>query len=254
MPAQASSPAAINTAINTATVSAAPLLTVNDLSVSFTTDRGIAHAVKNVTFNVAQGTTLGIVGESGSGKSVTAKSIMNLLPRSAHINGQITFDGRDVRALAASKEKHFWGVDVAMIFQDPMTSLNPVKKIGEQVAESMRYHLSYRKQQADAEVLNLLELVELPEPQRVRNQYPHELSGGKRQRAIIAMALACQPKLLIADEPTTALDVTVQAQILVLLKELQTEFGMAIILITHDFDVVSTLADRVVVINKKATG
>ncbi len=224
-----------------------PLLSVADLRVGFATQRGLLRAVDGVSFDLAEGQTLGIVGESGSGKSVTAKTLMNLLPSYAQVEGSVTFDARDVMAMAAQGERHFWGVEMTMVFQDPMTSLNPVKKVGEQVAESLRVHLKRSRKEAREESVDLLQQVGIPEPKKRLGQYPHELSGGLRQRVVIAMSLACSPRLLIADEPTTALDVTVQKHILDLLDELREERGMAMILITHDLGVVKGRADEVMV-------
>ena len=229
------------------TVNGQPLLSVTDLRVGFATQRGLVRAVDGVSFDLFAGKTLGIVGESGSGKSVTAKTLMNLLPSYARVEGSVMFDGRDVRELAAQKEKHFWGVEMTMIFQDPMTSLNPVKKVGEQIAESLRVHLGRSRKEARDEAGDLLETVGIPEARKRLSQYPHELSGGLRQRVVIAMALACSPRLLIADEPTTALDVTVQKHILDLLDELREERGMAMILITHDLGVVKGRTDDIMV-------
>jgi len=226
----------------------APLLSVRDLGVTFHTDDGPVRAVDGVSFDLAEGRTLGIVGESGSGKSVTAKAIMNLLPSYADVDGTIAFDGRDVRALAAARERHFWGVELTMVFQDPMTSLNPVKRIGEQIAECLRVHLGRSHRAARATALDLLEQVGIPEPGKRLRQYPHELSGGLRQRVVIAMALACGPRLLIADEPTTALDVTVQKHILDLLDDLRRDRDMSMVLITHDLGVVRGRADDVMVV------
>ncbi len=223
------------------------MLSVRDLQVRFATERGTVNAVNGVSFDLHEGKTLAIVGESGSGKSVTAKTLMNLLPRSAHVSGEVTFDGQDVRALAAAGTKHFFGVQMAMVFQDPMTSLNPVKKVGEQIAETLRYHLGRSRSEALSEAQSLLTTVGTPEPERRVSQYPHELSGGLRQRVVIAMALACQPRLLIADEPTTAVDVTVQKHLLDMLDELRRERGMALILITHDLGVAHGRADDVAV-------
>ncbi len=224
-----------------------PLLSVSDLRVGFATERGLVRAVDGVSFDLPPGRTLGIVGESGSGKSVTARTLMNLLPSYARVEGEVSFDGRDVRAMASQGERHFWGVEMTMVFQDPMTSLNPVKRVGEQVAESLRVHLRRSRKEAAEEAGDLLEQVGVPEPRRRLGQYPHELSGGLRQRVVIAMALACSPRLLIADEPTTALDVTVQKHILDLLDELREERGMAMILITHDLGVVKGRADQIMV-------
>ena len=192
----------------------APLVSIEDLHVSFLTEQGSVRAVDGVSFDLEPGKSIGIVGESGSGKSVTAKTLMNLLPSYAQVKGSMKFDGRDLREIARKKEKHFWGVEMTMIFQDPMTSLNPVKRIGEQVAESLRVHMNRSRSEAMTEAGDLLEQVGIPEPGKRLRQYPHELSGGLRQRVVIAIALACGPRLLIADEPTTALDVTVQKHIL----------------------------------------
>jgi len=226
---------------------AGTLLRVEDLKVGFRTEQGLVRAVDGVSFDLEAGQTLGVVGESGSGKTVTAKALMNLLPSYAQVEGTVSFDNRDVFAMAANREKHFWGVEMTMVFQDPMTSLNPVKKVGEQIAESLRIHLKKSRREALAEAGDLLEQVGIPEPGKRLTQYPHELSGGLRQRVVIAMALACGPRLLIADEPTTALDVTVQKHILDLLDDLRRERGMAMILITHDLGVVKGRADEIMV-------
>ncbi len=226
-----------------------PLLQVQNLSTAFRTSRGILRAVDNVSFTLDKGETLGIVGESGSGKSVLVRSIMNILPRTAIIPPQtkVILEGKDTRRLTKAEAKHFWGTQIAMVFQDPMTSLNPVKKIGTQITDPLRFHLGMSKDAARARAIELLDLVRIPEPARRLAQYPHELSGGMRQRVIIAIALSCNPKLLVADEPTTALDVTVQKQILDLLENLQAELQMAMILITHDLGVVAGRADRIAV-------
>ena len=226
---------------------AGTLLRVEDLKVGFRTEQGLVRAVDGVSFDLEAGQTLGVVGESGSGKTVTAKALMNLLPSYAHVEGTVIFGDRDVFAMAANREKHFWGVEMTMVFQDPMTSLNPVKKVGEQIAESLRVHLKKSRREAFAEAGDLLEQVGIPEPGKRLTQYPHELSGGLRQRVVIAMALACGPRLLIADEPTTALDVTVQKHILDLLDDLRRDRGMAMILITHDLGVVKGRADEIMV-------
>ncbi len=226
------------------------LLTVEDLSVTFKTASGPVQAVDNVSFSVDRGATLGIVGESGSGKSVTVKSLMNLLPATAEVTGTATYDGLDLFDLDKDRRKHFYGVDIAMVFQNPMTSLNPVKRIGEQLTEGMRYHSDLSRSASKARALELLDLVHIPDPTQRFRQYPHELSGGMRQRVVIAMALANDPSLLIADEPTTALDVTVQREILDLLDSLCDELDMAMVLITHDLGVVRDRADEVVVMYK----
>ena len=226
---------------------AEPQLSIRDLTVRFPTTRGVVQALNGVNFDLEKGQTLGIVGESGSGKSVTAKTLMNLLPRTAEVEGEVIFEGRDVRALAAAGEHHFWGVQMTMVFQDPMTSLNPVKKCGEQIAEVLRYHMKRGKREANEQARDLLEQVGIPEAARRVDQYPHELSGGLRQRVVIAMALACEPSLLIADEPTTAVDVTVQKHLLDLLDRLREERHMSMILITHDLGVARGRCDDVAV-------
>lgn len=223
------------------------LLDVKDLSVTFTTPDGPVHAVRGVSFSVGRGQALGIVGESGSGKSVTVKSLMDLLPSTASVTGTATYDGLDLFNLDSARRKHFYGVDVAMVFQNPMTSLNPVKRVEDQLTEGMRFHRSLSKSEARDRALELLDLVRIPEPKQRLRQYPHELSGGMRQRVVIAMALANDPALLIADEPTTALDVTVQREILDLLDALRNDLDMAMIIITHDLGVVRDRADEVVV-------
>ncbi len=222
-------------------------LSVRDLHVRFPTTRGVVEAVNGVSFSLERGATLGIVGESGSGKSVTAKALMNLLPRTAEVDGRVRFDGEDVRGLAVTGGEHFWGVRMTMVFQDPTTSLNPVKKCGEQIAETLRYHLGQDRATARKNATALLEQVGVPEPAKRVDQYPHQLSGGLRQRVVIAMALACEPDLLIADEPTTAIDVTVQKRILDLLDSLRKERGMSMILITHDLGVARGRCDEVAV-------
>ena len=225
----------------------APLLRVEDLRVTFAGPRGPVTAVNGVDFTLEEGRTLAIVGESGSGKSVTARTIMNLLPSTATTDGHIGFDGLDLRDVPKERSKHLWGVDIAMVFQDPMTSLNPVKRIGSQLTESMRFHLGLGRDEAKKRAITLLEQVGIPSPARRIRQYPHELSGGMRQRVVIAIALACEPRLLIADEPTTALDVTVQKHILDLLGDLQRDRGMSMILITHDLGVAAGRADEIAV-------
>ena len=225
-----------------------PTLVVEDLYTSFATDRGELKAVDGVSFSVRQGQTLGVVGESGSGKSATARSIMNLLPPGTSTStGRILLDGRDLRDLPRAEARHVWGVEAAMIFQDPMNSLNPVMQVGRQIGEGLRYHRRLPREAAMGRARELLEQVGIADPDRRLREYPHQLSGGMRQRVMIAMALACEPKLLIADEPTTALDVTVQKQILDLLDRLRLEHSMAMILITHDLGVVAGRADEVAV-------
>jgi len=225
-----------------------PLLRVEGLKTGFATNRGRLRAVDGVSFDLRAGETLGVVGESGSGKSVLVRSIMNILARNGSIDGgRVEFDGRDVHNLSRADSRHFWGTQMAMVFQDPMTSLNPVKRVGTHLTEAIRFHLGADKQTARARALDLLEQVGIPEAARRLDEYPHQLSGGMRQRVVIAIALACNPKLLIADEPTTALDVTVQKQILDLLSRIQADTGMAMILITHDLGVVAGRADRIAV-------
>jgi oligopeptide/dipeptide ABC transporter ATP-binding protein len=222
------------------------LLEVDDLRVSFATQDGIVSAVRGVSFTVAEGETLGIVGESGSGKSVATQTIVGLT-RGAQVSGSARFEGRDLLAAAPAELRSVRGAKIAMIFQDPLSSLHPQHKVGWQIAEMIRVHKRVSREQARARVVDLLGLVGIPEPARRVDDYPHQFSGGMRQRAMIAMALALNPKLIIADEPTTALDVTVQAQILQLLKRVQAEFGTAVILITHDLGVIARVADRVTV-------
>jgi oligopeptide/dipeptide ABC transporter ATP-binding protein len=229
-------------------VDTAPLLEVRDLRTSFRTPRGRVRAVDGVSFSLDRGRTLGVVGESGSGKTVLSRTIMGLLPRrNVEVSGTVTYDGRDISGAGPATMRHIWGVEMAMVFQDPMTSLNPVMKIGRQIDESLRHHLDMPRDEARATALALLKSVGIPEAERRLDQYPHELSGGMRQRVTIAIALACGPKLLFADEPTTALDVTVQAQILDLLAAQHRERNMAMILVTHDLGVVAGRADDIAV-------
>jgi oligopeptide/dipeptide ABC transporter ATP-binding protein len=229
-------------------VDTAPLLEVRDLRTSFRTPRGRVRAVDGVSFSLDRGRTLGVVGESGSGKTVLSRTIMGLLPRrNVEVSGSVNYDGRDVSGASPAVMRHIWGVEMAMVFQDPMTSLNPVMKIGRQIDESLRHHLDMPRDEARATALALLKSVGIPEAERRLDQYPHELSGGMRQRVTIAIALACGPKLLFADEPTTALDVTVQAQILDLLAAQHRERNMAMILVTHDLGVVAGRADDIAV-------
>jgi peptide/nickel transport system ATP-binding protein len=221
------------------------MLEVDDLVVDFSTPAGTLRAVDGVSLDLPEGETFAIVGESGSGKSVFARTLIGLLAGNGRREGQIKIGGRDIDTLSKSERKHFFGVQVAMIFQDPMTSLNPVKRIDAQLTEAMRYHLDVGRSEATDRAIWLLKQVHIPSPERRMRQYPHELSGGMRQRVVIAMALACEPRLLIADEPTTALDVTVQKSILDLLDELRVERKMSMILITHDLGVARGRADRV---------
>ncbi|WP_342045399.1 ABC transporter ATP-binding protein [Bacillus sp. OTU530] len=225
------------------------LLEVKDLYVSFDTHGGEVHAVRGVNFELEKGETLAIVGESGSGKSVTSKALMGLIPNPPGRikNGAILFDGRDLTKLAEQDMQGIRGKEVAMIFQDPMTSLNPTMTVGNQIMEGLRKHQKMNKGDAHARAKELLALVGIPDPDVRVNQYPHQFSGGMRQRVVIAMALACNPRLLIADEPTTALDVTIQAQILELMKDIQKKTDAGIIFITHDLGVVANVADRVAV-------
>lgn len=224
------------------------LLEVKDLEVSFKTYAGIVKAVRGLNFHVNKGETLALVGESGCGKTVTAKSIIGILPKYQTIIGeksQIILNGKNVLALPEKQMRKVRGNDVSMIFQDPMTSLNPTTRIGAQIAEGIKLHTKKSRDEINAEVLRLLELVRIPNAKVRCNQYPHEFSGGMRQRAMIAVALACSPDLLIADEPTTALDVTIQAQIMDLMADIQKEFNTSIILVTHDLGVVAAYADRI---------
>ncbi len=226
----------------------APLLEVEDLHVSFATRAGVVRAVDGLSLSVGHGETVGIVGESGSGKSVSMYSILGLTRGpNVTVEGRVRFNGRDILGRPDSELRALRGKDIAMIFQDPMTALTPVYTVGWQIAEQIRQHTDLTRRQAHQRAIELLAEVAIPDPARRVNQYPHEFSGGMRQRAMIAMALSCDPSLLIADEPTTALDVTTQAQILELLAQLQQRHGSSIVLITHDMGVISEVADRVVV-------
>lgn len=225
------------------------LLEIRDLTTRFFTPEGTVHALNSISFRLAAGESMALVGESGSGKSVTALSIMGLLPRPAGriTAGQILFKGQDLRQLSEQEMQGIRGREIAMIFQDPMTSLNPVLTIGRQLTESLKLHLQLNNKQAQERAKELLSLVGIPNQASRLNDYPYQFSGGQRQRVMIAMALSCNPSLLIADEPTTALDVTIQAQIVNLVKQLGDQLGMAIIWITHDMGVVAGLVDKVIV-------
>jgi oligopeptide/dipeptide ABC transporter ATP-binding protein len=225
-----------------------PLLKVRDLSIRFDTPRGLVHAVNNVSFDLMPGQTMAVVGESGSGKSVLSRAILRLLPEATtERSGQVLFDGTDLAALTEKKLRNVRGKDIAMIFQDPMSSLNPVLTIEQQIGEVLELHLGLDSSERKGRTIELLRSVGIAAAEQRMKEYPHQLSGGMRQRVMIAMALACRPRLLIADEPTTALDVTIQMQILVLLKRQQRETGMAMIFISHDLAAVGGIADEVVV-------
>ena len=224
------------------------LLSVQDLHTTFRTDSGEVQAVNGVSFNLNPGEILGIVGESGSGKSVTAYSVMQILADNGRIkSGHILYKGEDLTTWSEKQMSHFRGKCCSIVFQDPMTSLNPVFTIGSQLGEAIRLHTNRRGKQVRERAIEMLELVGINEPEKRLKQYPHELSGGMRQRVMIAIALACEPKLLIADEPTTALDVTIQAQILELMQELRKKLGMSIIMITHDLGVVASMCEKIAV-------
>ncbi len=228
------------------------LVRIENLAINFRTDEGIVNAVKGISFNIPKGKTVGLVGESGSGKSVTALSIMRLIPNPPGeiISGRIDFQGEDLRTLSEAKMRQVRGNKISMIFQEPMTSLNPVFTVGDQIAETLVLHQNMSKQQAFARSIELMEQVGIPDPKKRVHSYPHEMSGGQRQRVMIAMAIACEPDLLIADEPTTALDVTIQKQILDLISNLQKKYGMSVLFITHDLGVIGDIADDVVVMYK----
>jgi oligopeptide transport system ATP-binding protein len=225
------------------------ILTVNNLKTYFSTEDGVVKAVDGISFTLKKGETLGIVGESGSGKSVTNLSIMRLIqePPGKIVDGVINFDGIDVRAIPIDEVRKIRGKRIAMIFQDPMTSLNPYLRISKQLMEVTQLHLGHSKEQAYQHAIKMLEIVGIPDAKSRVGGYPHEFSGGMRQRVMIAMALSCEPEVLIADEPTTALDVTIQAQILELIKDLRTRLGTSVILITHDLGVVAGMTDKIIV-------
>ena len=226
----------------------APLLDVQDLTVVFEGSRAPVTAVDHVSFQIAGGETLGLVGESGSGKSVTAFSILRLIQPPGRITGgRVLFEGRDLLALPEPEMRQVRGARISLIFQEPMTALNPVMRVGDQIAEALTVHGLARGKEARARAVELLDAVRITDPARRVRDYPHQLSGGMRQRVMIAIALACRPPLIIADEPTTALDVTIQAQVLELLRELKERFQLALLLITHDFGVIAEMADRVAV-------
>ncbi|PON19570.1 peptide ABC transporter ATP-binding protein [Candidatus Entotheonella serta] len=226
-----------------------PLLDIRSLETQFFTDDGLARAVDGVSYSLAKGETVGVVGESGCGKSVTALSVLRLIPNPPGriVGGEIVFEGTNLLDLSSAEMRRIRGNDISMIFQEPMTSLNPVFTIGNQIGEAVRLHQGLSTKEATNKAIEMLTLVGIPEPARRVHEYPHQLSGGMRQRAMIAMALSCNPKVLIADEPTTALDVTIEAQILDLMRNLQSELGTAVILITHDLGVVAEMARKVVV-------
>ncbi len=223
------------------------LLNINNLSVSFKTDKGLIKVVSNLFFDIKKAEVFGLVGESGCGKSLTALSILRILPNNASAEGEIIFDNKNLLTLDENEMRRIRGKDISMIFQEPMTSLNPVLTIGYQIAEALVTHFGISKKEAMDRTVELLKAVKIPSPELRIKDYPHQMSGGMRQRVMIAMAIACNPSLLIADEPTTALDVTIQAQILELLQGLRKERDMAILLITHDLSIISEQADRVAI-------
>jgi oligopeptide transport system ATP-binding protein len=235
------------TSAATTTRDGQPLLEVKNLKTQFFTQDGVVKAVDDLSFYIMPGETLGVVGESGSGKSITGLSLMRLIPSPPGkiVNGEVIFNGKDVLKMSDEQVRHIRGNEIAMIFQDPMTSLNPVLTINRQISESLMLHMGMNKDQAKARAIELLKMVGIPNSEERVDQYPHQFSGGMRQRVMIAMALSCNPKLLIADEPTTALDVTIQAQILDLMKTLQSETGAGVMMITHSMGVVAGMADRV---------
>ncbi len=224
------------------------LFDIDNLEVTFDTKRGPLHAVRGVSLSIRKGESVGIVGESGSGKTVMSRAAMGLLRgRKVHRTGSVKIEGEELLTLSNEEIRNFWGLRIAMIFQDPMTALNPVRKVGSQFAESLVKRMNMSKDEAAKRTLELLALVKMPEPEKAVQKYPHQLSGGMRQRVMIAMAIACDPELLFADEPTTALDVTVQAQVLELLSELRERLGMAMVIVTHDLGVVAGHTDKIAV-------
>ena len=223
------------------------LLKIDDMSVRFQTPRGNLKAVNNVSIELLAGESLGVVGESGSGKTVLSRATMGLLPGTATRTGTITYEGQNISSLPKDEVRELWGTGMAMIFQDPMTALNPVRRIGSQLTESLTVRLGMNKKDAKEKAVELLKRVRIPDPEAMLRKFPYQLSGGMRQRIMIAIAVSCEPKLLFADEPTTALDVTVQAQVLELLTELRKEANMAMILVTHDLGVVAGHTDKIAV-------
>ena len=223
------------------------LLKIDDMSVRFATPRGDLKAVNNVSIELLKGESLGVVGESGSGKTVLSRATMGLLPSTATRTGTITYQGQDITALPKDEIRELWGTGMAMIFQDPMTALNPVRRVGSQLTESLTVRLGMNKKDAKEKAIELLKRVRIPDPEAMLRKFPYQLSGGMRQRIMIAIAVSCEPELLFADEPTTALDVTVQAQVLDLITELRKESNMAMILVTHDLGVVAGHTDKIAV-------
>jgi peptide/nickel transport system ATP-binding protein len=231
----------------TRTESDQPLLALDDLRTGFKTDRGLVKAVDGVSLTLARGESIGVVGESGSGKTVLSRSIMGLLPSTAVTTGSVKFAGQEIVGLPTKQMRHLWGAEMSMVFQNPLNSLNPLMKIGKQITESLKLHLDMDKTNAKATAVQLLRDVHIPEPEKRLDQFPYELSGGMRQRVMIAIALACGPTLLFADEPTTALDVTVQAQILDVINEQRKDRNMSVVLVTHDLGVVAGHTDQIAV-------
>ncbi len=231
----------------TRTLTDEPLLVLDDLHTSFKTERGLVKAVDGVSLTLARGEAIGVVGESGSGKTVLSRSIMGLLPSTAVNSGSVRFAGQEILGLPAKQMRHLWGAEMSMVFQNPLNSLNPLMKVGKQIGESLKLHLDMDKANARATAVQLLRDVHIPEPEKRLDQFPHELSGGMRQRVMIAIALACGPTLLFADEPTTALDVTVQAQILDVINEQRKDRNMSVVLVTHDLGVVAGHTDQIAV-------